>query len=106
MWNLWFLGDASRRILPFMKIKPAFDLPKPLCRSNHCRTKRIIKMLTNIAIAGNLIAHERDITPNNMQLVYEYSYPILLQSMYTNAPARPEDVNINTLANRIPKKDT
>ena len=103
MWNLWFLGDASKRMCPFKNIKPAFDLPKTLCKSNRCRTKRIMKRLVDIAISGKLIDHERDITPGNMQSVYEYAYPILLRSLYNESPTRPEDININTLANRIPK---
>ena len=62
-----------------------------------------MKNLVDIAISGKLIDHERDVTPNNMQSVYEYAYPIMLRSLYNESPTRPEDININTLANRMPK---
>ena len=103
MWNLWFLGDANRRIQPFKLINPKFDLTTLLCKSNRGRTKRILKKLIELAIAGNMISNERDITEMNMQSIYDYSYPLLLQTLYPTVPTRPEDININTSANRMPK---
>jgi hypothetical protein len=104
MWNLCFLGNANKRIWPYKLISPKVDLPKALCRSNCSRTKRIMNKLIEIATSGRIISNERDITPLNMQSVFDYSYPILLQILYGGSPPpRPQDININTLANRMPR---
>jgi len=104
MWNLWFLGDRSKRIWPFKNIIPRFDLRGKLSKSNRCRTKRVMKKMISIAIAGELISCEQDVKPINMQSIYDYSYPLLVQSLYGGEmPMRPQDININTLANRMPK---
>jgi hypothetical protein len=40
------------------------------------------------------------------QRVYDYAYPKLIQTLYTinKMPNRPNDLNINTVANRMIKK--
>ena len=103
MWNLWFLGDANRRIQPFKLICPKFDLMKNVCKTNRSHTQRIMKKLIELAIASNMINNEREITEMNMQRIYDYSYPLLLQMLYSSVPTRPEDILLSTLYNRMPK---
>jgi hypothetical protein len=57
-----------------------------------------------IAIDGNQITREHDITIENLQAIYEFSYPRLIQVLYGISPNRPEDININTLAHRMLSK--
>jgi hypothetical protein len=40
----------------------------------------------------------------NLQSVYEYAYPRRMEQLYVHAaPSRPQDININTLANGLLK---
>lgn len=60
--------------------------------------------LVDFAINGEIISHERQIKERNLQTVYEYAYPRLIEQLYVHAaPSRPQDININTLANRLLK---
>jgi len=105
MWNLWFFGDLSRKIGPYKHITPANDLPNSGCRSNACRTKLVIKKMVEIAVDGHLVVRQDDINNNNNQAVYDYSMARLLTLLYsTKPPGRPEDININTLGERLKKK--
>jgi len=110
MWNLWFLGDSNKRtwICPFRSISPKVDLRTQKCRTNRSRTSKVVSHMVEIAIAGSIISNIRDITTSNLGAVFEYSYAKLLGELYassrmtrTSIPARPQDININTLANRM-----
>ena len=103
MWNLWFLGDANNRICPFRSIPPKVDLITSKCRTNRSRTSKVVSRMVAIAIAGSKILSAREITAANIGTVYEYSYAKLLEELYNarNYPTRPQDININTLANRM-----
>ena len=105
MWNLWFLGDANKRICPFRSISPKVDLVSQKCRTNRSRTSKVVSHMVEIAIAGSIISNIRDITTSNVAAVFEYSsYAKLLAELYASSrciPTRPQDININTLANRM-----
>ena len=104
MWNLWFLGDANKRICPFRSISPKVDLVSQKCRTNRPRTSKVVSHMVEIAIAGSIISNIRDITTSNVAAVFEYSYAKLLAELYASSrsiPTRPQDININTLANRM-----
>ena len=59
--------------------------------------------MSDLAVNSSLIAaSERDVTSANIQAIYDYSYPILLGALYVSPPARPDDILLNTLANRMP----
>ena len=106
MWNLWFFGNLNENIVPYKSISPAHDLMKQQCKINYCRTKTIMECLVQLAIDGNIIEKQKDITLTNSSSVYDFAYPQLLLSLYGSAPKRPADININTLANRKYKNRT
>lgn len=101
MWNLWHFGNATDRICAHKSISVKFDLITDGCKSNFNRTKVIMDKLVTKAIEGGIIERRSDITPQNGNEVYNYSYPLLLSELYSNIPKRPEDININTLGNRV-----
>ncbi len=58
--------------------------------------------MIEIAITGKIIEKASDVSSNNIQSIYDYSYPIIIRALYTGSePTRPHDININTLANRM-----
>lgn len=104
MFNLWFFGDnlnSGQRIRPFKFISTRSDLTQKLCRTNRCRTKKVVISLINIAREGQIIRDESDINRLNYQSVFDYAFPRLIRELYTNDLYRPNDVNINTLGNRM-----
>jgi hypothetical protein len=105
MWNLWLFGDARNRICPYQYISQQYDLPQRLCKINLSRTKRVINELVAIAIAGGKISKYKDLKDIEIsQVVFDYAYPLLLSRLYEGKlPNRPNDININTLANRMKK---
>ncbi len=84
MWNLWFLGDASKSIGPFRYINPKFDLPHGIDKTNKTRAKKAIDRMIAIAVAHGKIAHSRDIVEANLQEIYEFSYELLLEELSQN----------------------
>ncbi len=104
MWNLWFFGNAAENICAHKSISRKFDLNTKICKSNQSRTKLIMNKLVSIAVSDGKIARASDITVQNSSELFNYAYPKLVSQLYTSPPTRPEDININTLANRINTK--
>jgi hypothetical protein len=107
MWSLWFFGSPRDGICPYKNISSAYDLTTRKCKTNFCRAKQIMDKLIYIAIngtdgieGGGIIACRGDLTTVNSAGVYDYAYPKLIMRLYRSPPPRPEDININTLANR------
>lgn len=103
MWNLWFYGNENAKICPYKYISPSVDLVSDHCKSNFSRCKRVMARLVKIAIDGEKIVKQRNINASNGQEVYEYSYPILLDQLYSRCPNRVSAININTIGNRLSK---
>ena len=57
--------------------------------------------LVQIAVTGGLITNARGLNRNNIAAVYDFAFPLLVGEVYSNPPGRPEDININTIANRM-----
>ena len=58
-------------------------------------------------IDANIISNKKQLKDISMsQKVYEYAYPLLLKTLYDESkiPKRPNDININTLGNRMVAK--
>ena len=107
MWNLWIFGNSVQEICPYHNISAEHDLVKTTCKIRRCRTKKVINYLIKVAIAGNYMSCLRDLKDIiQSQRVYDYAYPKLIQTLYTinKMPNRPNDLNINTVANRMIKK--
>jgi len=104
MWGLWFFGNERAGICPYRLISAKCDLVRPVDVVNHSRCKRVMNALVKIAIQGGKIQSAREITLQNSQDILNYSYHILLNSVYEKFPSKPASININTLANRIPTK--
>ena len=101
MWNLWFMGNITDRICAYRKIIPKYDLVSDICKSNRSRTARVMHRLVQIAVTGGLITNARGLNRNNIAAVYDFAFPLLVEEVYSNPPGRPEDININTIANRM-----
>jgi hypothetical protein len=106
MWNLWFLGDSSKKICAFRFINAKTDLVTPACKTNRSRTSKVIGKMVQIAIDASKICRTRDININNIQYIYDFAYPILLQKIYPSGELsqRCHDININTLSNKMVKQ--
>jgi len=101
MWNLWFFGNANENICAYKAISREHDLETKACKTNQTRAKTVINKLVSIAINNNKITRASAITTINSVEIFNFSYPILLGQLYPKSPKRPEDININTLANRM-----
>ena len=105
MWNLWFLGDSTRGICAFKNLKPSIEFRRRIDIINRSRTKKVIDKMIAFAINGGIIRTVSEVTKHNLYTIYEFSYPMLLSELYgNNIPPRCNDININTLANRIKYK--
>jgi hypothetical protein len=102
MMNLWFLGDRSRGICAFKQIIPKFDLKFLIDKCNRSRTKKVIKKMLDIAVNGGIISTVAQVNESNLQRIYDYAYPILIELLYPGSEVtRAHDINVNTLANRL-----
>ena len=101
MWNLWFLGDSQRNIGSYRFISAKTDLTTGRCKTNRSRTAKVFRRMIDILTMAGSIAKEKDITHMNIQSLFEYSYERFLGEIYAVYPTRPNDININTLANRM-----
>jgi hypothetical protein len=103
--NLWFFGDPSRRICAFRHIPAKFDLTTPACKINCSRANRVITKLIQMAITEKLINTANDVSKSNIQSIYDFAYPKLIAELYGDEESkRPNDININTLSNRLGKR--
>lgn len=101
-WNLWLFGNAQERICKYR----AIELTSGICKVNFTRCKIIMKHLVKIGVEAKKIDKEKDITRINSSDIFNYSYPILLKKLYPKGYSeRPEDININTLGNRMYKNE-
>ena len=101
MWDLWFFGDQEARICPYRMISGRDDLRRNQCRSYRSRTRKVIDALVQIAIDNDLIGGDEDVSLLNGSSIFDFTYPILICSLYESAPTRPEDIVITTLYNRL-----
>ena len=102
MWSLWHFGDLPNNFGPYKHISRNHDLTNSTCQQNYCRAKRVMNELVRICIAANKINSIKDITLSNSQELIDYANMFLIQRLYVeyNHP-RPNDLNINTVANRM-----
>ena len=104
MYNLWIFGDPSKGICPYNQISSEYDLVTYACKTNRSRTKKIVNFLVKAAIDNNIIEYIRELKDVAVSTrVFNYSYPILIKKLYAEdkLPKRPNDININTLYNRM-----
>jgi hypothetical protein len=104
MWNLWIFGDSVRKICPYHQISSEHDLVEKVCKTNRSRTKKVINYMIKLACEKQLIQGIRDVRDlKQSQTVFEYAYPCLLKDIYDvdKMPTRPNEININTVANRL-----
>ena len=103
MWNYWFFGDPNRKITAFKRIKPAIDLTSRDCKLKASRTKLVINKMISLAVAGRSadITGAGDINATNSSQVYDYAFRELIKILYPTGHERPEDINIQTLYNRM-----
>ena len=100
MWGLWHFGDIPNGIGPFKFVEPTNDLPRHNSKVNFFRTKKVIEALLFIAIRDKKISSVIDVSVINSQELLDYTMPILISSLYVEKK-RPNDLVINTIANRI-----
>ena len=101
MWNLWFFGNDRDKIGPYRFISPKFDLPNVLCKTNISRTNKVINAILDIAVEANQIENRNDVTNLNSQTVFDFAFPKFVEALYTRPSPRPQEININTLANKM-----
>ena len=102
MWDLWFFGDKEARICPYRRISGRDDLTNNQCRSYKSRTGKVICALVDIAVEMGVIEGEDSITLLNGTSVFDFAFPILIETLYApDIPTRPEDIVVTTLYNRM-----
>jgi len=106
MWNLWFVGDAGRvpPIPPLKLITSKYDLHTRASIDNYGKTKKVISEMVDIAKSDDIITSYHNVTRENMQHIYDYAFPLLIARLYQTLTMRPQDTNINTLANKFYKR--
>jgi len=100
IWDLWFHGNPHLKIGPYRFIDPAHDLRQKKCKTNRAKCVRVIKALTNIAMASTDLTNIQHITTQNSQQVFDTTYRILIQQLY-RTHKRPSEINIYTIANKL-----
>ena len=109
MWGLWFFGKRAGHVPigPLKNIWPKKDLRRRVDKTNFSRTKAVMEKLVSIACRGHnpLIKSERDIVVGNTDVVFDYSFPILIEEIYRghNVPVRAISNNVKTLAKMLMK---
>ena len=104
MWRLWFFGDNSLKICAFKHISVDHDLVTAKCKTNFSRCKNVMRTLLDIAVTGQkLKTIGTRITLRNTDVVFDFAFPLLVQRIYdgSKSPDRPQDINVNTIANRL-----
>jgi hypothetical protein len=103
MWGLWWFGNERDDIGPLRFVRP-----KQHCigkgSSERCsRAGKVMSALVRLAITDGLITGAGEINRTNSSRIFDCVYPKLLVGLYDVMPSRPNDININTLANRLGK---
>ena len=94
--------ERQRTNLPYKQIIPKFDLKFLIDKSNRSRAKKVIKKMLDIAVNGGIISTVAQVNESNLQRIYDYAYPILIELLYPGSEVtRAHDINVNTLANRL-----
>ena len=104
MSELWWFGDEAEKI-PSLKVLRAHNLRLTrACQSNSSRTRKVMTFLVQACVQDSKITTENDINEGNYVALFDYTFPKLIAQKYTTPPARPNDLNVNTVANRLGKR--
>jgi hypothetical protein len=106
MWTLWQLGNPRLSIQPYKHISPNYDLVNDKDKTNFSRTKKVMDAIIARSIEKGIITSPTDVTATNQKDVFDTGFPILVREVYVDKhPSRISDLNINTLSNRMYKKN-
>ena len=104
IFDLWFFGHCEKGIQPYRHlIKRRDELRTNLEKVNLSRASEVIKEVLNIASDNQLLVNissntwSRDVADRS----FFHVFPLLISLLYREAPYRPEDIQYNTLYNRL-----
>ena len=74
------------------------------CQNNSSRTRKVMTFLVQACVQDGKITTENDINEGNYVALFAYAFPKLIAQTYTTPPAKLNDLNVNTVANRLGKR--
>ena len=108
MWELWWRGDAHKKVCPYRYINSNRDLVTMRCKARRSKTKKVMTKLLEIAIDCGLIDSSKDINYDNSTTVFDNAYQVLIDLLYGDEvnKGRSSETSVSTLAHRLYKLPT
>jgi hypothetical protein len=110
MWNLWHYGNLSERIRPYKLLNTdghRADLKEKKQKVNLYRANVVMSKLLQIAVNLNLLGENDSIESlprERADEIYYKSYDMMIMELYDEHPLRMNEINYNTIANRLCKQ--
>lgn len=104
MWSLWWFGNERDDIGPLRFVRPRHHCADKGSAERYSRAGKVMAALVRLAVTDGLITGAGEINRTNSSRIFDAVYSKLLAGLYDVMPSRPNDININTLANRLGKR--
>lgn len=102
MWDLWWFGDVSTQIRPYIHIhRSSLKLKKD--QTLYDKAKKVTTFMTKVAVEKGLLQENQQIHDQTLsQNVFTQIFTIILQKSYGDkTPSRPNELSYVTIADRL-----